>query len=98
MTLNCAENDRTFIKEAMDNVLSGKDISFEDARRLLKSSEIYSLVDCSNTITRKFNGDVVDLETLINAKSGGCPEDCSFCAQSSRYNTGINKYELLPVR
>jgi biotin synthase len=43
-----------------------------------------------------FNGNTVDVETLINAKSGTCPEDCFFCAQSSFYNTGINKYPLLP--
>jgi biotin synthase len=84
-----------FIKEAMDTVLSGKDISLEDAERLLHSNDLYTLACCSNAITRKFNGDVVDVETLINAKSGGCPEDCSFCAQSSWYNTGINKYPLL---
>jgi biotin synthase len=55
-----------------------------------------ALADCANTITRKFNGDVVDVEALINAKSGKCPEDCSFCAQSTFYETGINKYPLLP--
>src|SRR5207237_9971993 len=38
----------------------------------------------------------VDVEALINAKSGRCPEDCSFCAQSSFYDTGITKYPLLP--
>ena len=37
------------------------------------------------------------LKLLINAKSGSCPEDCSFCAQSSFYNTSINKYPLLPA-
>jgi biotin synthase len=94
MTLNEVD-EHTFIKEAMDVVLSGKDISFEDAEKLLCSNDLYTLAHCSNTITRRFNGDVVDVETLVNAKSGGCPEDCSFCAQSSWYNTGINKYPLL---
>ena len=79
----------------MDSVLSGKDISFEEAERLLRSKDLCTLGHCSNTITRKFNGDIVDVETLINAKAGGCPEDCSFCAQSSWYNTDINKYPLL---
>jgi biotin synthase len=95
MTLNDIDEDR-FIKEVMDRVLSGKDISFEDAERLIYSNDVHSLAHCSNTITRRFNGDVVDVETLINAKSGGCPEDCSFCAQSSWYNTGVNRYPLLP--
>jgi biotin synthase len=55
-----------------------------------------ALADCANTITRTFNGDTVDVEALINAKSGKCPEDCSFCAQSSFYDTGITRYPLLP--
>ena len=96
MTINHAHDGGVFIKTAMDSVLSGKEISFEYAEKLLNSNDIYTLADSSNTITRKFNGDQVDVETLINAKSGACPEDCSFCAQSSWYNTGIEKYPLLP--
>jgi biotin synthase len=95
MTLHYVEHD-TFIKETMASVLNGNDISFEDAEKLLSSNDVYTLADCSNTITRTFNGDIVDVETLINAKSGACPEDCSFCAQSSFHNTGLNKYPLLP--
>ena len=37
----------------------------------------------------------VQLCTLSNIKSGNCPEDCKYCPQSSRYNTGIQKYNLL---
>src|SRR3990167_11452416 len=37
----------------------------------------------------------VQLCTLSNIKSGNCPEDCKYCPQSSRYNTGIEKYKLL---
>ena len=54
-----------------------------------------TLSTCANNITRTHNGDVIDVETLVNAKSGGCPEDCSFCAQSSFYDTAISKYPLL---
>ncbi len=96
MRLNDLDHEDQFIKEATSRVLSGEDICLEEAQRLLNSNDIDSLIRCSNTITRRFNGDLVDVETLVNAKSGACPEDCSFCAQSSRYKTGINKYELLP--
>jgi biotin synthase len=96
MTLNDLDDENQFIKETTSRVLSGEDISIEEAQRLLNSNDLDSLIRCSNTITRRFNGDLVDVETLINAKSGACPEDCSFCAQSSRYKTGINKYDLLP--
>jgi biotin synthase len=80
----------------MDKVLAGGSITFEEAERLLVADDVMALADCANTITRAFNGDTVDVEALINAKSGKCPEDCSFCAQSSFYDTGITKYPLLP--
>jgi biotin synthase len=80
----------------MDKVLAGGRITIDEAERLLATDDVMELADCANAITRKFNGDVVDVEALINAKSGKCPEDCSFCAQSTFYETGINKYPLLP--
>ena len=98
MMLDDLDDEDQFIKEAATRVLSGDDISIEEAQRLLNSNHIDSLIRCSNTITRRFNGDLVDVETLVNAKSGACPEDCSFCAQSSHYKTGINKYDLLPEK
>ena len=96
MMLDDLDDENQFIKQAATRVLSGDDISIEEAQILLNSNHIDSLIRCSNTITRRFNGDLVDVETLVNAKSGACPEDCSFCAQSSHYKTGINKYDLLP--
>ena len=80
----------------MNKVISGKSISFEEAGKLLCSQDILSLAYSANVITRKFNGYSIDIESLLNAKSGKCPEDCSFCAQSSFYNTKISKYPLLP--
>jgi biotin synthase len=87
--------DSSFIQNCVNKVLAGGKIGFEEADNLLLSDDVMVLADCANTITRTFNGDRVDVETLVNAKSGRCPEDCSFCAQSSFYNTGINRYSLL---
>ncbi len=89
--------DPTFVSDCMHKVLSGGSITFEEAERLLATSEVIELAECANTITRTLNGNTVDVEALINAKSGTCPEDCSFCAQSSFYDTGISKYPLLPT-
>jgi biotin synthase len=79
----------------MEKVLRGDSITFKEAEDLLATDNIMMLADSANTITRTINGDRVDVEALVNAKSGRCPEDCSFCAQSSFYNTGIKKYPLL---
>src|ERR671911_329523 len=88
--------DSAFLQGCTKKVLAGGSITLEEAEVLLGTDDIMLLADCANTITRTFNGDTVDVEVLVNAKSGRCPEDCSFCAQSSFYDTGINKYPLLP--
>ena len=87
----------SFIDTQIDKVFNNQQISFKEAYTLLSTNDIPTLAKGANTITRKFNGEVVDIESLVNAKSGRCPEDCSFCAQSSFYNTGISKYPLLPT-
>ncbi len=38
---------------------------------------------------RHFDANRVQLSTLMNIKSGGCPEDCAYCPQSARYRTGV---------
>lgn len=43
----------------------------------------------------KFNPNEVQLSTLINIKTGGCPEDCAYCPQSTRYDTGVEAEALL---
>jgi biotin synthase len=42
-----------------------------------------------------WKGDEMQLCTLLSIKTGGCSEDCSYCAQSARYNTGIEAGKLL---
>jgi biotin synthase len=90
-------SDSAFIASCRDKVMAGGRITIEEAERLLATKDVMALAESANAITRKFNGDVVDVEALINAKSGRCPEDCSFCAQSTFYETGVNKYPLLPT-
>jgi len=42
-------------------------------------------------------GNEVELESLINAKSGACPEDCAFCSQSARFHTDVDVYPFLAL-
>lgn len=39
----------------------------------------------------------VQLSSLLSIKTGGCPEDCSYCPQSSRYDTGVEREKLMPL-
>jgi len=39
----------------------------------------------------------VQVSTLLSIKTGACPEDCSYCPQSSKYDTGLEKERLMPL-
>src|SRR5579863_4462894 len=39
----------------------------------------------------------VQMSTLLSIKTGGCPEDCAYCPQSVRYDTGVERDELMGV-
>ncbi len=45
----------------------------------------------------EYCGPDVELESLINAKSGACPEDCAFCSQSARFQTEVDVYPFLDL-
>src|SRR3990172_7167107 len=44
-----------------------------------------------------FPADEVELATLLSIKTGGCPEDCAYCPQASRYHTGVAAEKILPL-
>lgn len=91
------KNVQDYIRSCMNKVLSGQRITRDEARQLVEIDDkhIKELADAANTICREMNGDRVDVESLINAKSGNCAEDCGFCAQSAHYKTNITKYPFL---
>ena len=44
-----------------------------------------------------FDPNQVQMSTLLSIKTGGCPEDCSYCSQSVRFDTGLNASPLMNV-
>ncbi len=61
----------------------------------LPLDDLPDLIALAHKVRLAYCGPDVELESLINAKSGACPEDCAFCSQSSRYSTDIDVYPLL---
>ncbi len=52
----------------------------------------------AQTIHRQqFDPNKVQISTLLSIKTGACPEDCAYCPQSVRYDTGLQKEQLLAV-
>ncbi|ABD82396.1 biotin synthase BioB [Saccharophagus degradans] len=52
----------------------------------------------AQTIHRQFfNANEVQVSTLCSIKTGACPEDCAYCPQSARYDTGLEREKLMAV-
>lgn len=64
----------------------------------LYNKPLLELVFEAATLHRQFhNPREVQMSTLISIKTGGCPEDCSYCPQAARYHTGLKAHKLMAV-
>jgi len=69
-----------------------------EAVRALFDLPFNDLVHRAQTVHRAhFDPNEVQLSTLLSIKTGGCPEDCAYCPQSVRFNTGVGDQALLSV-
>lgn len=84
---------KDMLKELKNKVLSGVEISREDALKVAQWPDVDELCDAAGEICRAFCGNKVDTCSIINARSGRCGEDCKWCAQSAHFKTGVNEYE-----
>jgi len=68
-----------------------------------EAAEIYHLpfadllFRAQQTHRAHFTPNEVQISTLLSVKTGACPEDCAYCPQSARYNTGVEAEPLMPV-
>jgi biotin synthase len=88
-------NNHTRIAELGRQVLNGGRVTCDEALWLFNlenSSDIFDLLSWTNRLREKFKGNKIHLCSIVNAKAGACSENCSFCAQSSFYQTGSPKY------
>jgi len=80
-----------------EKVLSGNYITKAEAIILTQSPDLnlLDLLSSAENIRRHYAGNQIDLCAIINAKSGACSEDCSYCAQSSKYKTDVKIFQLI---
>jgi len=88
-----ADHDR--IAELGGRVLDGGHVTRAEGEflfNLSRSADIVDLMSWANRIRERFKGNKIHLCSIVNAKAGACSENCSFCAQSSFYETGSPRY------
>ena len=82
------------------------DLSYPVACKTWALPEIEALLDLplsdlifqAQTVHRRhFDANTVQLSTLLSIKTGGCSEDCGYCSQSARHDTGLEREKLLDV-
>ncbi|WP_101912888.1 biotin synthase BioB [Megasphaera vaginalis (ex Bordigoni et al. 2020)] len=80
-----------------ERVNGGGELTKEEALELLSlpDNDTPLLLAFADKIRQHFHGDAVDCCAIVNGRSGKCPENCRFCAQSAHYDTGVSEYPLL---
>jgi biotin synthase len=61
----------------------------------LPDGELPALADAAHAVRLAWCGATVEIEGILSAKTGGCPEDCHFCSQSSRFESPVKALPLL---
>lgn len=84
-------------QQLADDVLAGESISTEQALAVLEcpDEELLDLLSAVYHVRRRWFNNDVQLYFLMNAKSGLCPEDCSYCSQSKVSEAEIPRYNIL---
>ncbi|MEY2588611.1 MAG: biotin synthase [Acidimicrobiaceae bacterium] len=89
---------RTLLTAAGDALLvERRQLSLEELSELarLPDAMVPSLAALAHEVRLAWCGDEVEVEGILSAKTGGCPEDCHFCSQSSKFDTPVKATPFL---
>ena len=84
------------IKALADEIIGGRRITRQDDLNMFLTCDLKELCEGADRMREYFIGDKVDLCSIINGRSGRCPEDCKYCAQSAHNHTSCEIYDFLP--
>lgn len=84
------------VMEIADKIINGYRLSRKDDLSILITAPLEDLEKAAGKIQEKYRQNTVELCTIINGKSGRCPENCKYCAQSAHHKTACDVYDFLP--
>ncbi|RUT66270.1 biotin synthase [Morganella morganii] len=76
----------------------GRQWTLKEANALFEKPFFELLFEAQTIHRQHFDPQQVQISTLLSIKTGACPEDCKYCAQSARYKTGLEKERLMEVQ
>lgn len=79
-----------------DEIIAGRRLKKGEDLSFFLTCDKEELYKAADKIRKHFTGDKVDLCSIINGRSGRCPEDCKYCAQSAHHHTDCEVYDFLP--
>lgn len=79
-----------------EKALGGAPLEKDEALRIasLEGADVFELFSLANRIREKTRGARADFCSIASIKTGACPEDCAYCAQSARAKTGVSVHPL----
>ena len=93
------ERDKEKMEHALElakEIIDGRRITRDDDLSFFLTCDLDELCEGADQIREHFIGAKVDLCSIINGRSGHCPEDCKYCAQSAHNHTDCEVYDFLP--
>ena len=85
------------LQKLEEKIKEGQVLTAEEALWLLEEAPFDALCETAHRITEAYASRKFDMCSIINAKSGRCPENCKWCAQSAHHHTQIETYDAIPI-
>lgn len=85
------------MKDLVREIAEGRRLDLEEALEIVAKVPAMELFAMADQLRQRLHDRQLSLCSIVNAKAGRCSEDCMFCAQSARYATEVESYDLVDI-